>query len=471
MDNQRQVADFAGTSRYARMSCYDRGRVDLLTAGRRVFASSSRWSNVKQTMALLTARTLKAILDDSTSFLNPEQGAALARRLNNADANVALGAEWELLVLAALDNEGTLIHEPDLGGAARLDFCVTDTELGTTLVGDITTVADDTVERDGTGVLTSMLLERFFQREHLTGSLAVRVECEATTTGTRPRLPLLHEFRHYVFGNEWHDFVTRIRTTPQRTHDVRISNDRASLAIRFAPGRSGLTIAYAGAHDSRDLTKNVVSTALERKREQLNRSGHVRGDGLRCVVICDGACATLRMRPSWDLHPMNAIVERFLQGTTSVDVVVCLSVQDVTHDYVEPRGRFGFVVNVFARSSLEEVRAPLQILLERSMARLGVPLRTSRRAKQYLRRRWGPHFTTDSAKASFFGPADFHVSSRAIFDYLAGTIDRPAFERIVNPLTLELLQRGLAEGRMVTELSIERDADRDDDTVSTANEW
>ena len=43
----------------------------------------------------------------------------------------------------------------------------------------------------------------------------------------------------------------------------------------------------------RDPVRNVLHRAIQDKHDQIKRSGHVAGEGWRCVILCDGNCAAL----------------------------------------------------------------------------------------------------------------------------------------------------------------------------------
>jgi hypothetical protein len=412
-------------------------------------------------MAILTSRAIQDLLYEAAAFLNQEQGHSLVRRLNRNDP-AALEAEWELLILSALYREGDLVHEPALGGTSNLDFGFEHAGSGIKVAGDVTAVSDDAIERNSTDYLTGVLIKRL-NKEDVHGQISVELDYEESADSIRPRLPFPQEFSRYVFGAEFQNFVRAVRANPTGTHRLEINNAKAGLWISYAPGPSRQMMRLRNIRMPRDLTKNVVFSALQKKKDQIKRSGHQEKDGFRCIVLCDAACAALTMRKSWETQSKNEIVPRFLAKTKSVDMVACVSVQDATVSFSSSR-KFEFAVEVFERSDLG-VAGHFQMILEEALNHLPSPVCSVVSAKRHIERKLGPFFIYDGTRGSSYGVAHFDVSSRAVFDYLAGRIDRERFERVMGPQLLEFFRRELDAGRMVVELELKPNRERDDDTV------
>jgi hypothetical protein len=58
------------------------------------------------------------------------------------------------------------------------------------------------------------------------------------------------------------------------------------------------------------------------------------------------------------------------------------------------------------------------------------------------------------------------LSSRSVFDYLSGRIDRPTLEKVVNAHPLEILRKRMDEGCLPAEVTLVKVADEDDDALS-----
>jgi hypothetical protein len=412
-------------------------------------------------MAILTSRAIQDLLDEATAFLNQEQGQSLVRRLNTKDST-ALEAEWELIILSALYREGDLVHEPLLGGSSKLDFSFEHADTGLKVAGDVTALSDDAIERSTTGYLTETLIKRL-DKEDVHGQISIEFDYEESADAIRPRLPFPQEFSRYVFGAEFQEFVRAVRANPSGIHHMKVNNAKAGLWVSYAPGPWRHTMRSRNIRMPRNPAKNVVYNALQDKKDQIKKSGHLQKDGLRCIVLCDGACAALTMRKSWETQSKNEIVPTFLAKTKSVDIVACVSVQDATVGSSSKR-KFEFAVDVFERPNLG-VAGYFQMILEEALNQLPSPVCNVVSAKRHIERKFGPFFIYDGARGSSYGVGHFEVSSRAVFDYLTGRIDHEKFERVIGPHPLEIFRRELDAGRMVVELKLKPDPERDDDTV------
>jgi len=267
-----------------------------------------------------------------------------------------------------------------------------------------------------------------------------------------------------IFGVDFHNFTRAVRAHPAEVHHLKIDNAKAGLSISYAPGLWRHTTRSRDVRMPRNLTKNVVYSALRDKKDQIKRSGHQEGDGYRCIVLCDGACAALTMRKSWETQSKNEIIPYFLSKTKSVDLVACVSVQEATPS-VPMKRRFEFNVEVYERAGLG-VEGYVQMILDQALNDLPNPVCSVANAKRRIDRKFGPFFIYDGARGSSYGVKHFDMSSRAVFDYLTGRIDQKQFERIVGPDLLKYFRREIDAGRMVVELALKPDHERDDDIVS-----
>jgi hypothetical protein len=171
-------------------------------------------------MALLTARSIQKLLDESSTFLTAKPGEDLARRLNLP--NQALAAEWELIALSALSYVGVVEHEPRLSGATRLDVQFFQPGTGLKFIGDITTLSDDRVQKNSVDFLLQEL-PRYLDKKGIRGHLSVGIDCESGEhSSVLPRLPDPHIVKPYAFEvPAFRDFVASIRSDIAGTHHVR----------------------------------------------------------------------------------------------------------------------------------------------------------------------------------------------------------------------------------------------------------
>ena len=86
---------------------------------------------------VFSRRAIQRLILELQKVLTASQLEGIVDRLNNTDR---LATMWEIVFLSALARIGTLRHEVPLSNGSRPDFEVND--LGTTMVGDITTVSN-----------------------------------------------------------------------------------------------------------------------------------------------------------------------------------------------------------------------------------------------------------------------------------------------------------------------------------------
>jgi hypothetical protein len=148
----------------------------------------------------------------------------------------ALSAEWELIVLTALSFVGNVQHEPTFGGNGKLDFQFDQPATGVKIVGDITSLCDNQVQRNSVDYFSDELRRRLGLRG-IQGRMTISVACKLSDEGTMlPRLPNPHEFRRYVFNKEFVAFTSSIIANVAGTHKLDVNNEKAALTIQFSPG-------------------------------------------------------------------------------------------------------------------------------------------------------------------------------------------------------------------------------------------
>jgi hypothetical protein len=415
-------------------------------------------------MAILTARSLEGVLQEASGFLSHEQLKRLLARLNRSEED-ALAAEWELIVLAALSFVGIVQHEPPFGGNRKLDFQFAEPTTGVKLVGDVTSLCDSTIQKNSVEYLSSELSRRLELRG-ICGQISISVACELGENGVMlPRLPDPHEFRHYVFGNEFAAFTHRIIANLARTHKLDINNKKAQLAIQYSPGQWTTMMTYRAIRSPRDITNNIIHHALGKKRKQIKDSGHPEGDGWRCIVLCDGDCVALSGRKTWDTHSAAEIVNQYLRNHRSLDLVVCLSVRERAAPFGNSREhQLEFDVEAFDGPKSRAADSIRQ-LFKSGLDRLPQPVRHPANAKSYLERRSNGKVFFDGRRGTSYSSHELSLSSRSVFDYLAGRIERATFETFVNYHPLEILKARLDEGCLPEEVTLLKSKEKDDDTV------
>jgi hypothetical protein len=412
-------------------------------------------------MAILSNRSIQLLLDEAAAWLSESQLAAIMGRLNKSFPQEALATEWELITLSGLSLIGRVQNEPRYGGNAILDFAYFDPETETSVVGEITTLSDDTSKRSVNAF--SDALDAQLRKWGVHVKTEVEIATEVTQSGERvPRLPMLQEFPRYIFTEAFRNFA--LRRSPAETFVV--NNEKAELSIRLRANSATSSIRHREISAPRDPARNVVYRRLRDKSSQFNNSGHRLGEGHRCVVLCDGSCSALHVRQNSEFPGLKAIIDAFFRKRDSLDVVLVIAVDEDLNRYSNTRN-IRFSVRGFDKAG-SGTGEHLARRLQDSLLRLPPPIRTPINARAYLERvrENGPF---DVSMRSYVGwtwsNSTLEFSANSLWDYLTGKIDRDRFCRLVSPGVLRTLAEALESGGGIRAVELVQIPEYDDDRL------
>jgi len=416
---------------------------------------------------MLARRSVQKMLNESVAYLSTEQVKRLVAHLNRNNRD-AIGAEWELIMLAALASMGVVEHEPNLGGTSRLDVRFRSPTLK--FVADVRAVSDETYNRENpVQELSTALGEQaaILRKEGIAGGFDFRVNAAQADPRrgkykTKLILPFVHEFQEIIFDAAFDDYLANIRREPSKVHHHAVDKDAASVSIVFNPGGLGGRFfshpAYNLAHD---LIHNVVYQALERKSRQIKRAGPRASGELAGVILCDAGCAMFHSVHGVGTVALNQVIRTFLQKSRTVDFVC---VVEVIHsiDYgstAPPR----FSARVWSTRH-PVLRDEIERQVNQSFRALPTPLQSAINTLNQFewagktQRLWGRYKRNVTMRDQ-----SVEISLRGVMDYLAGRIEREEFEKIVPTDWLAHLRRNLDRGSGIREVSIKRCPGEDDD--------
>jgi len=417
---------------------------------------------------MLARRSIQKLLDDIAAYLDPQHLERFVAHLNRSNRD-SIEAEWELITLAALASMGTIQYEPDLGGTTRLD--VRFRTMSIRFVADVRVVSDDTYDRQNPVTQLSNELFRYslkLREVGIEGGFDFRVSAieacpQKGEYKTRLVLPAAHEFRRLIFNKQFQQFLAEIRREPSKVHYHVVNNDQAAVSIVFNPGGNGFRSyshpAYNVAHD---VTHNVVYRALEDKSHQISYAGRRDPGELAGIILCDGGCGMLRARASVGVVPLDRVIRTFLGKSHTVDFVC---VVDVVRRLTSTNsGPSAFEARVWS------LRHPelLQVLpdqLNHTLQKLPAPVRSPVNTMNHFEWAAGSlqRLYSDYKGDIWMSANSIEISLRATMEYLAGRIDRAQYELAVPSDWLAHLGRNLERGSSITEVSISRSPDRNDD--------
>jgi len=418
-------------------------------------------------VTVLARRSIQHLIGSSTSYLTAEQVGRLVDHLNRGNRD-SIEAEWELIALAALNSVGQIIHEPDLGGPAKLDVRFSSPELK--FVADITAVSDDAYDRVNPvqklareiGAIAMQLEEKgvvgswYFNVKGTPACVRERVY------KTKLRVPSAHRLRKAVFDLRFRRFLEAIQAAPNEVHQHTIDTAEAGLEFRFTPGGTGIQFSHLSYNLPHDQVHNVVYQALERKSDQMKRAGKRREDEFAGVIICDGGCAMLRTSRGVNNLAVDQVVNAFLRGSQSIDFVCVVDiVHTSTYNFSSP---LRFDVRGWAKP---KVPRSLSDITTKAFASLPTPIANAINTLGHFS--FAANIPRNLGRykgAGIMSHRRIEISLRAVMDYVSGLIDREEFERIVHTDWLQQLRTRLEHGRSISAVSIDRHPEIDDDLLT-----
>ena len=370
--------------------------------------------------------------------------------------------------MLCLARVGTNAYELDQGGS-KLDFRFQD-DGGLFVAGDITTVSDEEADRKNPHQhFSNELSRRASQRKIATGQFVIGI---ASDGGERPnevrlRLPAPHRFKPVVFGSEFERFLDRIVSSPDGVHEYLVNNNEAALTITYRPAAGGTHMMHFADYSSpKDPVRNILHNRLERKADQIRKAGLPSDTGFSGVIICDAGSSAFRQRTGVNLFGFEQIAREFLRKSQSIDFVAAITVTVSELCNPSAERKYAYEVRIVETRDLG-IDGTFGRLLREGLAQISPPIRTPENAKSYI------EWSTDQGLSSLkYGDQrgvtigqKLTLSSRAVFDYLSGRIDREKFENMTNAWSLSILKRDLDAGGMVNSVELRTLEDRDDDEL------
>jgi hypothetical protein len=189
------------------------------------------------------------MLDENDEFLTSEQLDGHVARLNRRDFQ-ALEAEWEVTVLNAFSKLGVVRHEPDLGGAAKLDILFTPNRgPAIDILADITTVSDEGFEEESPVKAFSVELSKWINKFGLAGDgfeLAVGSHpAKKFGDNRKAKLPPRGEFAREIFNAKFKAFLKQVKDSPGQPASYYVLTDKTEVRLTYTPGQRFFTSTWA----------------------------------------------------------------------------------------------------------------------------------------------------------------------------------------------------------------------------------
>jgi hypothetical protein len=415
-------------------------------------------------MALFPRRVLQRILDTSQSYFSSAEKQAFCNVLNKVSENY-LATEWELVVVDAAAQVGSVQYEPDFGGGRRPDFLFR-SESRLSFVADVTAVSDRGLHKQNP---FEALQEEFWRQKRKMGILHSGFDVDVRGyprnsyrgSGEKPRLklPKISEFPTKIFNADFRAFMQSVRENPSVPLKYEIKQEDTVVTFLYHPARQDFG---GGSHPAFDfaavIDSNPVYNALSAKAEQLKGSGY---NGIKGIFLCDAGCRILHDRSGdWASYPVEQIVWHFLRQHQSISFVAILTVESgnarrVSGVYIKAR--------LYVSPKVGEERIELDGMVKRLASLLPRPEQSPVNAMNHLKGRNG---MVGKHLGTLTGGGSIEMSARMLLEILAGRMTVQDFEREYGMKPDENpFRRMLVHGRLLKSVNVEVHSDKDDDRV------
>lgn len=388
-----------------------------------------------------------------------------------------LSTMWEVVWLAALSAVSPLEHEVPLANGSRPDFRLSLTvgENRFEVIGDITAPSDKGLHENNPinqfrEEIVRLARKHKLNPNHFRYDVGNRSVGKFGDSRTVLLLPPRSDLRVFM-KKHVEPFINGLARTPVTAAVFPYSSHDIAFTISYNQAQRFGGGGYASYAVPYSPTKNPIFTALDKKARQL---GGAPSDALRVVIMCDAGCHAMQnsMLTGGGGFTASQVVTKFLQKTTSIDVVLLVGIETVNP--MEHRRRFQ-QINATLVVPPEHSRRPrltpsaivaIRDLLNQSIKRLPKPMMDAKNASIRCDMQGYGLALHGAFKMS---GNKIRISSRLVLELLSGKTSYDEFERLhgwspasergqPNPLTL-----ALKRGSMIDTVTVIPSGDDDDD--------
>lgn len=418
-------------------------------------------------MALFSRRILQRALDESESYLNHKQRENTCNLLNTVRPDY-LAIEWEQIILNAASKIGRIQHEPAFGGLTKPDLLL---EVpGLRFIADVTAVSDRGFQKSNPTDALDEEFRRQLRKHKLSGGgFDIQIDAHPRSvyrdSPDKPglKLPKISAFHTKIFTADFRRFLENVRKNPEQSHHLDAVHSDTGVHFSYHPARRGTN---SSSHLSFDfanvIDQNPVYNALRAKADQLRNTKFI---GVKGIFLCDGNCRMLgSTSANWAAYQCQEVIWHFLKQHQSIAFVVTVVVREVAiggtfHNiqrYIEPK--------LYLNPQWQSQQSALQKTLLELLTHLPPLEQSPVNALNELKGRkepWGRY------QGRLTVSDGITMSARMLLEILSGERTIEDFEneyrmrREENPF-----RRKLFEGRLITEVNIERLPIHDDDRVT-----
>jgi len=429
-------------------------------------------------MPLFTRRVLQRLLDENARLLTPAQTSEHVKRLNATGSRV-LQTEWEVALVNAFAQVGSVRYEDPLSDGKKVDLtCTLRVDPPWAFVADIITVSDKGFhEQNRYRELQDHVITLARENGLPGGGWDIRVEGDHVGPHYRGRrmqlsLPRTPE-EIAAFDAALTKYFADLRAQPTASTTLRHYQGKVKVTITHTPGGEFISGGHPSYTTAYGIANNPVYRALQDKAKKLRS---VERSMPRGVIVSDGDCATLRtLHGDPNGFGLRRIVQEALGRDDEVDFVLCLPVHTRSRSLVSP-----FPSEIYIQPHLFILQPSVPKFIPQAAAALEAVasfLPTIHRTPQnaILHSRVEHRRRTKYANGGWaMADPEVRISARALLNLLTGNISQREFfeannyvvahdprgARPMNPF--RLLSK---DGRLFVSARVERSPEEDDDEV------
>jgi hypothetical protein len=354
---------------------------------------------------------------------------------------VALGYEWELIVLILLSRIGHVDYEPDLGQDRRPDV-VFEANCNPALrfIADVTTVSDIGLEEDNPVLELSAFLREKASKLGILGGFSYDVR-GATDDGPYndrkmrlllPSRPRLREFLEQHVTPE----LKRIVREKLQTHQINIEQPpKVSFTLGYSASSKHWSGHYPSYVATYSVVRNPVYASLKKKLKQLKEATTNVGEVPLGVILCDGNCRLLQPDNLGGVGAINLeqVISLFFKRNKSISFVLVLTFPPARAQAFGSIQQDKAIVGRLYTNSTARIAIdpePMLAILNESLRTMPRPVASASGALAWMERPTSKHTGRPFGSLSWSGGImneTVKVSARLVLDMLAGKITAAEF--------------------------------------------
>ena len=416
------------------------------------------------------------MIDENAAFLTKEQLAQHVTKLNKEDFQ-SFDTEWEVAVLNAFSKLGSVTHEPNLEGSAKLDLLFTHNE--SSFLADITSVSDEGFEKEfSVNAFYVELQERLKKAGLLFKGWSLTIGEHPIKYGEprKPALPVRSEFAKEIFNSNFKKFLENVDKHPEHSQTYSVSTEKTAISLTYNPGSSTFMSHLPVYNSAMAKDKNPVFNALKAKAKQHKK---VSFTGFKGIILCDGGSDMIHSQPhgafEFNFNAVDATRD-FLRQYQSIDFVVLLSSVWTDEGRYRPwaeKPARKIQVTVVGNKNFDNLDETLKECLNDLEQYFPEPINTASGARETIRHGFDPKALRPLAGGIGWKHNEISISASAVLSLLAGKITQ---EELFKSLGFKpwddkpgamrnLFEYVLSENLRIVEITVE-DTKYDDSTLT-----